>query len=141
MQRANIKRFEEMIGDSLSAFFLEKHHFDEADASFQNDNFPYIIHPLAFLDYSEENILNEIKEIGWQNPEDTDSNSTNCLLNGFANQVHLEQYGFHPYSFEIAGLVREGYMTREEGINKISASPDPNVVEYVKKKLGIDESI
>jgi len=91
------------------------------------------------LDYNEEDILNAIKEIGWVNPKDTDSNSTNCLLNGFANQMHIKQYGFHPYAFEIAGLVREGYMTREEGLKKLSVPPDPEVIKYVKKKLGITQ--
>jgi len=137
MQKAMIKPVKEMIGDRLSAFFLEKHHFETKPSS-QPDGFPYLVHPLAFLDYNEQNILNEIKEIGWVNPKDTDSNSTNCLLNGFANQVHIKQHGFHPYAFEIAGLIREGYMTREEGLKKLSTPPDPEVIDYVRKKLGTD---
>ena len=92
---------------------------------------------MAFFEYDEENILKEIKQLGWVNPKDTDANSTNCLLNSFANQVHIEQHGFHPYAFEIAGLVREGCMTREEGLQRLSAEPDPKVIEYVMKKLGI----
>ena len=27
--------------------------------------------------------------------------------------------GYHPYAFEIAGLVRDGHMTREEGLAKL----------------------
>ena len=137
MQKAMIKLFQEMIGDRLSAYFLEEHHFHD-DPSSGSDRFPYLIHPLAFLDYDEEGILNKIKELGWVDPKDTDANSTNCLLNGFANKVHMKQHGFHPYSFEIAGLVREGYMTREEGLQKLSASPDPEVITHVKRKLGIE---
>ena len=136
MQKAMIKPVKEMIGEKLSAFFLEKRHF-EINPSSQPDRFPHLVHPLAFQDYNEENILNEIKKIGWVNPKDTDSNSTNCLLNGFANQVHIKQHGFHPYAFEIAGLVREGYMTREEGLEKLSTPPDPKIIDLVKKKLGI----
>ena len=130
MQRTTIKLFEKMVGDKLSSFFLDEYHFTI-------DNFPIFIHPLAFLDYNEENILNSIEEIGWLNPKDTDANSTNCLLNGFANETHIKQYGFHPYTFETSGLVREGYMTREEGLKRLSIPPDPKIIDDVKKKLGV----
>ena len=138
MQKAMVRPFQEMIGDRLSAYFLEEQHLFD-DPSSKPDRFPYLIHPLAFLDYDEKSILNKIKEIGWKDPKDTDANSTNCLLNGFANKFHMKQHGFHPYSFEIAGLVREGYMTREEGLNKLSVPPDPGVLTYVKKRLRIEE--
>jgi len=134
MQKTVKNIFEKITGDKFSAFFLEDHHFD-------GDRFPCLIHPLAFFEYDEENILKEIQTIGWVNPKDTDANSTNCLLNSFANQVHIEQYGFHPYAFEIAGLVREGCMTREEGLQRLSAEPDPKIIEYVKEKLGLDNDV
>jgi len=137
MQKAMVKPFKDMIGDRLSTFFLEERHYT-TDPSSQADRFPYFIHPLAYLDYDEEHILNSIKEIGWIAPKDTDSNSTNCLLNSLAIEVHIKKYGFHPYAFEIAGLVREGYMKREEGLKRLSMAPDPDVINYVKEKLGID---
>ena len=136
MQRAMKKIFQETIGDKFSAFFLEEHHFD-SDPSLNIDRFPYLIHPLAFLDYYEKDILNNIRKIGWVDPKDTDANSTNCLLNGFANEVHVKQHGFHPYAFEIAGLVREGYLTREEGLDRLSTPSDTKVIDYVCQKLGI----
>jgi hypothetical protein len=72
------------------------------------ERFPYNVHPLAFLDYNEERIIKEIGEIGWKAPDDTDSNSTNCLLNAFANDVHIKRFKFHPYVWEIANMVRAG---------------------------------
>ena len=81
----------------------------------------------------------EVQELGWVNPKDTDENSTNCLLNSFAIEVHMQQYGFHPYAFEIAGLVREGYITREDGLKKLSTPSDPKIIEYVKQKLGLSD--
>jgi len=132
-----VRLYEEEIRDNLSAFFLEERYF--ARTSSQSYVFPYIVHPLAFMDYNEEQILSSIKELGWVNPTDTDANSTNCLLNGFANEVHINKFKFHPYAFEIAGLVRQGYMTREEGLRKLSIPPDPEIIEYVKKKLGVDK--
>ena len=136
MQKAMIIPLKKMTDNRLSIFFLQEYHFKLAE-TFGTDLFPYFVHPLAFLDYNEDLILRKIKEIGWINPTDTDANSTNCLLNGFANEVHIKQYGFHPYAFEIAGLVREGYMTREEGLKKLSIPSDPKVIDYVKKKLGV----
>jgi len=35
---------------------------------------------LAFLDYDEETALRSIEPLGWERPQDTDPNSTNCLL-------------------------------------------------------------
>lgn len=136
-QMVIVRVFEGMSKDDLRAFFLEERHF--ARNSSQSYVFPYIVHPLAFMDYNQEQILSSIMELGWVNPTDTDANSTNCLLNGFANEVHIKKYKFHPYAFEIAALVREGYMTREEGIKKLSTPPDPRVIDYVKRKLGLSD--
>jgi hypothetical protein len=61
-------------------------------------------------------------------------------LNAFANAVHLKQHGFHPYAFEIAGLVREGYMTREDGLKKLSQPPDNRICDMVGSKLGLSRA-
>jgi len=134
MQKAMLKPVKEIVGDRLSGFMLGDR---SSNAVLETSAFPYLIHPLAFTDYDEEHILESVRKMGWVDPKDTDANSTNCLLNSFANEVHLKQLGFHPYAFEIAGLVREGYMTREEGLKKLSAPSDPKMVEYVRNKLGL----
>jgi len=119
------------IGDDIKPYFLENKHFK------LSDKFPYNIHPLAFLDYDEEKIYQRIKELGWEPPKDTDPNSTNCLMNAFANQVHQDQFGFHPYAFEIAGLVRMGILSREEGLKRLNEPGNKQIIEEVKQKLGI----
>jgi len=121
-----------MVDNKVDSMFLDQRHYDRG-------RLPSFIHPLAFSDYKEADILKSIAEIGWMPPDDTDANSTNCLLNSFGNEVHLRQYGFHPYAFEIAGLVRDGYMSREDGILKLNTPPNPNVLDMVKQKLGVDE--
>lgn len=78
--------------------------------------------------------------MGWQSPTDTDANSTNCLLNGFAVQDHIDRLGFHSYALTIASLVRQGLMSRETGVAKLAQAPDPNMVEYVRKRLGLERS-
>jgi len=49
-----------------------------------------------------------------------DVHSTNCLLNSYANRVHVKKYGFHLYVFELAKLLREGYMGRDATLKKLS---------------------
>jgi len=129
MQNAIYQPLYEHVGAPIKPYFLEDRHFRN------KEKFPYSINPLAFSDYNEETIFQIAQNYGWKKPDDTDANSTNCLLNGFANQVHSERYGFHPYAFEIAGLVRKGYMSREEGLKRLSTPPDPKIVDYVRKKL------
>lgn len=131
MQKAIYEPMHKILGDEIKPYFLEEKHFNNTD------RFPYNINILAFWKYDEEMMLNKIKEYGWKAPQDTDTNSTNCLLNSFANIVHQEQFGFHPYAFEISTLIREGCMTREQGIEKLSIPPDENVIKYVKQKLEI----
>lgn len=99
------------------------------------DRFPTNVHPLAFFDYDEEKIKTELEGIGWKAPTNTDTNSTNCLLNAYANQVHLERLRFHPYVWEIANMVRQGVMSRDEGIEKIYSPQNDEQVEYARKKL------
>lgn len=111
-------------------FLQDKHYIDL-------ERFPYNVHPMAWEFYNEGMILDEIKKFDWVAPEDTDSNSTNCLLNAFANDVHLRRYGFHPYVWEISNMVREGVMKREEGIRKFTEVPPIEQINLVKEKLGI----
>jgi hypothetical protein len=121
------------LGDDIRPYFLHDEYFKAAD------EFPYNVHPLAFLDYDEEKIYGRIRELGWKPPTDTDPNSTNCLMNAFANQTHINQFGFHPYAFELAGLVRMGVMSREEGLKRLNEPSKDAVIAEVKRKLGIVE--
>jgi len=125
---------EEVGGDQVAVYFPEEHHLENAR------EFPYNVSPLAFLDYDEATALRCIEAMGWVRPQDTDPNSTNCLLNSFANKVHLEQMGYHPYVMELAGLVREGYMSREEALERLDVAGAPAVLAAVEAKLGVTPS-
>ncbi len=126
--------FKKLGAAEFDSIFLGPAFF-ESTASGLNSLEVYSINPLAFWEYNEEEIEKEVRKLGWKPPRDTDANSTNCLLNGFANLVHQQKYGFHPYAFEIAGLVREGCMTREEGLAKLDTAGDDGVIRYVRNKL------
>ena len=99
---------------------------------------PCEVHPLAFVEYDEERIKDLISHFGWRQPVDTDPNSTNCLLNALGNREHLRRYGFHPYALEIAGIVRAGGMTREDGLRKLQDAKGGAMAEMVRDMLYAD---
>jgi len=113
-------------------YFLQPHHYEVPD-----DMWPHSVHPLAFEEYNEEDIKEEIRALGWIDPTDVDSNSTNCTMNAFANQVHLDRYGFHPYAQEVANMVRQGTMSREEGMEKIYTDQNPTLVNYALERIKV----
>ncbi len=132
-QKSIQKAFPAEISPGLSRYLIPDSYYESC-----KDRFPINIHPLAFFDYEEERIKEELQVLGWKAPEDTDSNSTNCLLNAFANEEHIKKHNFHPYVLEIANMVRQGVMGRKEGIEKIYNSPqDPAMVAFARKKLGL----
>ena len=118
------------LSDKLSSWFIPELYYEK-----YKEIFPYNIHPLAFFDYDEKEIKDELRTIGWNAPEDTDTNSSNCLLNAYANKCHIERHGFHPYVWEIANMVRQGVMSRDEGLTKIYTEQDSNMVKYAEEKL------
>jgi hypothetical protein len=59
-------------------------------------------------------------------------------LNSFACYNHLEKYGFHPYTFDVAGLVRSGEMPRDEGFEKINQELSKPLIDEAAKKLKYD---
>lgn len=126
------KAFSAEISSGVQNYFIPEGYFEK-----YGDRFPYNIHPLAFFDYDEHQILIELNALGWKLPTDTDTNSSNCLLNAFANQVHLGRHGFHPYVLEIASMVRQGVMGRQEGIEKIYSEQNQKMVNFAREKLGL----
>ncbi len=118
-------------GEAVGLYFPEARHFQAAS------RMPVNVSPLIFVDWQEEAAVATIQEYGWRQPDDTDPNSTNCLLNAFANQIHLAQLGYHAYAMELAGLVREGYMDREEALRRLEVPPAPALVARVAERLGV----
>ncbi len=128
-QKATLQPLVEIAGDAILPFFVTEKQFQ------QKEKFPWNVHPLAFLPYDEEKIVERIKQYGWEKPDDTDPNSSNCLLNAYANQIHRDRYNFHPYVWEIANMVREGVMSRDEGLDKIGPPEDERMVAYSREIL------
>jgi hypothetical protein len=118
------------VGPAINRYLIPEGYYES-----YRGRFPYNVHPLAFFYYDEKKISSELERMGWKLPTDTDSNSTNCQLNAFANHRHIERHGFHPYVLEIANMVRQGVMTRVDGIEKIYGEQDRKRVAYGKSKL------
>jgi len=131
-QSALKKAFQAEIDSSMDSYFIPETYYE-----IYKERFPQNIHPLAFFDYNEEDIKKELTDMGWNAPTATDTNSSNCLLNAFANQAHIQRNGFHPYVWEIANMVRQGVMDRDEGIEKIYTEQNQPMVEYAKERLGL----
>jgi thymidine kinase len=129
MQKAASEPLLRLVGDEVKPYFLEEKYFSGAYT------FPYNISPFAFLDYDERAIIKKVKRLGWIPPRGVDANSTNCLLNSYANVVHRRQHGFHPYAFEMAKLVREKHLDRETALRKLNAKESPQTLAHVKKRL------
>jgi tRNA(Ile)-lysidine synthase TilS/MesJ len=123
-----------IAGEDVKPHFLEDRHFSGSY------HFPYNIHPLAFLEYNEEKIYQNLGNLGWEAPNDVDANSTNCLLNSFANVVHKSRFKFNPYVFELAKMVREGYLSRAVALNRLHQEEDPEIVNMVKARLRITKN-
>lgn len=129
-QKVLKQAFPPELKEILNQYFIPEVYFDTF-----KQRFPHNIHPLAFFNYDENQIKKDLKEMGWRAPEDTDTNSSNCLINAYANQCHIQRHGFHPYVWEIANMVRHGIMSRKEGLIKIYSDQNREMVNYAKKKL------
>ena len=131
-QNALLNSFPENVRNKVKQYYVPEEYFETYEK-----RFPHNIHPLAFFDYDEDNIEDELKTIGWHGPKDTDTNSSNCLINAFANYCHIKRHSFHPYVWEIANMVRQGIVDRKEGIEKIYAPQNSEMVQYAKEKLEV----
>jgi tRNA(Ile)-lysidine synthase TilS/MesJ len=133
MQKSVYDPLYRVVGSEITPYFLEDKHFGNAYC------FPHYVHPLSFLGYNETEIYKDIARIGWQQPDDTDANSTNCLLNSFANMVHKHRLGFHPYAYELANLIRGGYLDRHTALARLDQAEKPGIITAVKERLGIKD--
>jgi tRNA(Ile)-lysidine synthase TilS/MesJ len=94
-----------------------------------------IIHPFLILGYNKRNIKEECIKLGWIEPDLHDHNSSNCLLNAFAIHNHQKKYHIHSYAYDLAALVRQGYMKREDAMKKLKDPLSESSVQEVQRKL------
>jgi len=129
MQKIVYPPIQKIVGDEAQPFFLEERHLSSAA------RLPYLVNPFAFLDYQEEKIFSHIRQMGWYHATDVDSNSTNCRLNQYSNLLFFQQYKFHPYSSEIASMVRKGLLKREEGLRRLIPPEENLMTATIREQL------
>jgi tRNA(Ile)-lysidine synthase TilS/MesJ len=99
----------------------------------------YIVNPLVAIDYDEDRVMEALRPLGWQRPNDTGLNSTNCMLNDVGIAIHQRRHGFHPYEADLAQLVREGRMSREAALAKVDGVAAPEALQPVLDRLALRE--
>ncbi len=122
----------EQFGEKVNKYFFKSQYIEKGVFV------PKILLPYhAILEYDEKMILKKIADLGWRKPQDTDSCSTNCLLNTLGNVATVKQLGYHPYIGELSYLVREGKIGLREAISIEQANSNPSTVKHCLKKLNM----
>ncbi|MFC1632404.1 hypothetical protein ACFL1I_02005 [Candidatus Omnitrophota bacterium] len=102
---------------------------------------PKVLFPFhVIVDYDEKQILREIAKIGWVKPKDTDSCSTNCLLNTAGNYACVKQLRYHPYIGELAHSVREGKISRRQALETARTKTDSYALKRSLRALGLSKN-
>ena len=96
-----------------------------------------IIHPFLIWDYDKPKFKKECIELGWIEPDLNDHNSSNCLLNAFAIKNHMDKYHIHSYAYDLAALVRQGNMKREDALKKLHVDISDTSIGEVQQKLNV----
>ena len=133
MREAMVKRFVEHFGKDANQYFslLGERGIDREPHKIA------VVNPMLGLSVTEEEIIETLRPLGWERPEDTGITSTNCLLNDLGVYVHHKLHGFHPYIMEIAEQVRNGLMAREEALSKLRAVPRREEVSWQAEAIGL----
>ena len=94
-----------------------------------------IVHPFLIWDYNKQQFREECLRQGWTEPDINDPNSSNCLLNAYAIKNHFDKYHIHSYAYDLAALVRQGNITKEEATKTLNATFSNAALQEVDKKL------
>ncbi len=122
----------ERFGKKINKFYFKSQYIEKGLVV------PKILLPFhALLDYDEKDILKEITKLGWQKPQDTDSCSTNCLLNTLGNISSIKQLGYHPYIGELSYLVRMGKLSYKDALAVEQFKNNPDTKKRCLKKLNM----
>jgi len=127
-----LKKLRELIGNSVDDYFCISDSLLES-----TESYPYNINLLCLDDPSEDEILTDIKKLGWIHPEDVDGCSSNCRLNAFNNFIHTKKMGFNPYELELSHLIRRGKLTREDALKKVADQADITSLKPILQQLGV----
>jgi hypothetical protein len=125
---------DEISGEEAGKYFLKSQYLAKGEV------YPRILFPFhAVFDYDEEKIYKKIENKGWVKPADTDTCSTNCLINTLSNYAFIKQYKYHPYIAEISMMVREGFLKYNQALQLEKIEEDGKTMNFCLKKLGLSK--
>ena len=126
--------------DEISTEAAEKYYLKSQYLA-KGERYPYVLFPFhTVFEYDEKNIYKKIESRGWVKPEDTDTCSTNCLINTLGNYAFMKQYGYHPYIAEISSMVRQGLLSSDDALRLEKIEVDSNAMRVSLEKLGLSET-
>jgi tRNA(Ile)-lysidine synthase TilS/MesJ len=118
-RESSLKKLKEEAGD-----FIDDYYEINENILQSIQEYPTTMNLLCLENITEDEIVENIKQIGWTSPGDVDGCSSNCRLNTFNNYVHKITFGYNPYELELSHLIRKGLMTRSEALEKIEDQPE-----------------
>lgn len=132
-RQAILAKFRTGLGDDV------RRYMEIPDSLLEKSASTYNVNLLTIEDITENEIVNQIINLGWVKPEDVDGCSTNCMINAFNNYVHEKRHGYSPYELELSHLIRKNLITREEALGKINDQPEAQI-SNIFNELKIDRS-
>lgn len=127
---------DESSGEEAEKYYLKSQYLSK------DEKYPHILFPYhAVFEYDESHIYEVIKSKGWEKPSDTDTCSTNCLINTLGNYAFMKQYGYHPYIAEISSMVRQGFLSQKEALKLECIEEDSEAMRYSLNKLGLTKGM
>ena len=137
--KGTIDVYQSMIKPFLS--IIDENYRKKIDLTFLNKIKAVHLQLLPFYEffkYNEELAFKVAKEqLGWERPHDTDSCSTNCLINALGIAIHKKYYGINPYLIPLAYDVRAGLVKREDALKAINAQINDRIARQTAQKLDV----
>lgn len=124
------EQYKASLGEDYKAFEIEK---DERQL--------YQMSPFLVYEFSEDEVLESIRELGWERPEELDGCTSNCALNAAGNLCHKQKYGYHPYALELSQLIRLGLLSRDEAIKKLNNNGSEENLKKTFSRLGVENPL
>lgn len=125
---------DEISGEEAGKYYLKSQYLAKGE------KYPHVLFPFhAVFEYDEKKIYKKIESRGWVKPEDTDTCSTNCLINTLGNYVFVRQYSYHPYVAEISFMVRNGLLTYNDALKLEKIDENSKAMKFSLRKLGLSK--
>jgi len=98
-----------------------------------------VMSPHWFLEQAAEDYVAIIqRELGWRPPaESYPAGSTNCDMNFLSVWNSMRWHGYTHYHVEMARMVRQGLMSREEALRRLRINFGDEKLQQVADRLGI----